>query len=207
MLKHLFSRKNRQPETVSDPRHPLVKAMDDSTLLLITHQVFKHYYDPQTLPNQHDPAWQNQGIFFWEEHEPFERQSLPPAFREYAQRFFIVEEIPSGISVVKNTVLPWFGMPGNGTKYAFTDNQGHIALEPLFARQSLRYIVFEPLTAHSSGILHDRSRFFLLLDHETMRYDPTTDRFFLNEHPVSLGEAWQKGSVRVVRFINAGDRP
>ena len=29
-----------------------------------------------------NPAWQNQGIFFWTAKEPFEKKSLPPEFKQ-----------------------------------------------------------------------------------------------------------------------------
>jgi fructoselysine-6-P-deglycase FrlB-like protein len=54
--------------------------INDSILTFIPRELYMHYWDSATEKNLQNPSWQNQGVFFWNNNEPFERKSLPEFF-------------------------------------------------------------------------------------------------------------------------------
>lgn len=195
MFKKLFGKKNSGKEL-----NDLSEAINNSTLKMLNHQLFMHYYDENATPEPQNPAWQNQGIFFWAAKESFEQKSLPPDFKELEEKYFIVNKIPSSIFVSKVTVVPWFGMPGGGDKYFFTDGDAQLPISKLISSKSLSYVQIIDLEKEDLNILRDRENYYLLLDSESVRFEPTTDKFFFREKETSLGGAYSLGGVKVIKL-------
>jgi hypothetical protein len=207
MFKKIFGKKEI---VVSDEKADLNKlnnndqladAVNNSTLKMLTHELFMHYYDPTAILNINDSSWQNQAIFFWQASESFERKSLPPNFKEMEHRFFICNGIPDGVILNKGQVIPWFGMPGNGDKYFFSINGENVLLQLLVENNHLQYIELITLTEHNKNILFDRENYYLLLDSKTMSFDPKSDKFFFDGVEVTLGMAFRKDGVKIIRYI------
>ncbi|MEQ8580340.1 MAG: glycohydrolase toxin TNT-related protein [Marinoscillum sp.] len=195
MFKNLFKKKN-SGSSIDE----LTEAVNGATLRMLNHQLFMHYFDENTSPEPENPAWQNQGIFFWSANEPFEKKSLPPEFQHLEERYFIVNEIPSKYSVSKGDVMPWFGMPGGGEKYFILSGQSQIPINELISSGSLSYLELVSLTKDNMAMLHDREHYYLLLDSETVRYEPNSDKFFFKNNECSLGEVYKQGGIRIVRM-------
>ena len=92
--------------------------LNASTIPIVITQLYMHYWsDGLVCEDPQDQAWKNQAVFFWKAEEPFPKKSLPPDFEKFGVRYFIFKENKHEISVKAGQVVPWFGMPGLGTKY------------------------------------------------------------------------------------------
>lgn len=195
MFKNLFGKKKD-----STPGNILEEAVNNATLKTLTHPLFMHYYDENLVADPANPAWQNQGIFFWSAKESFERKSLPEEFKKLEERHFIVNDVPEEISFLQGTVMPWFGMPGGGTKYYFSESQNEIPIQNLIQSNALTYVELIELTETNTEILNDRSNYYLLLDGDSMRYDPAGDAFYFNNKKTTLGGAYLLGGIRIIKM-------
>ena len=195
MFKNLFGKKPMEPasDEISD-------AVNRSTLKMLNHQLFMHYFDANTAPDPDNPAWRNQGLFFWKAKETFDRKSLPPDFKKFEECYFIVNELPPEISVSKGIVAPWFGMPGGGDKYSFVSGENLIPINDLLSSKALTYVQIVVLNRGNLDILNDRENYYLSLDSDTVRYDPNSDKFSFKNKETSLGGAYKKGGVKILRF-------
>ena len=190
----LFKKKKQvQPDAISI-------AVNNSTLRMLTHQLFMHYFDATMPVEPNNPEWQNQGIFFWNADERFERKSLPPNFKDLEEKYFIVNEVPVDVSVSKGTAIPWFGMPGGGDKYFFVKNDAHFPIKELIPSSAISYVELIKLNPSNLHVLNDRVNYSLLLDTEKVRYEPHSDKFFLNGSETNLGGCYQGGGVKVIRL-------
>lgn len=194
MFKNLFGKKDDKPQL-----DKVAVAVHNSTLKMMTHEVFMHYFDENTKPNHQDPGWQNQEIYFWLASEPFEKKSLPPTFKKLEEKYFVVNKVPQGLSFTVSEAMPWFGMPGGGKKHCFAKENAPITISSLINSNVISYIHIIDLHPDHLEILKDRANYCLLLDSGTMRYEPMTDRFFFKDQKVSLGEAYQLGGVKVIK--------
>ncbi len=58
----------------------LRKKIEESTLQIMTHDLYMHYHTDDIVEDASNPEWQNQALFFWKNNEAFEKKSLPPNF-------------------------------------------------------------------------------------------------------------------------------
>lgn len=200
MFKNLF-RKNNDSTSNNNDQLDLRELVNRSTLPLLTHKLFMHYFDPNAAVDEQNPEWQNQGIFFWTSKEAFERKSLPPHFKNLEKKYFIVNQLPPNYQVALGKAIPWFGMPGNGDKYYIHEAEKQLTLDKLAAQQVISYVKRIELIQENANVLHDRLNYRLLLDDQTMRYDPSSDKFYYNNTEVSLGGAFELGAVEILKII------
>ena len=206
MLKNLFKKK-KDKESPAKPvgnreiktSESLADKVNSSTLPMLTHKLFMHYFDPNTKADFNNPEWKNQGIFFWTAKEEFEKKSLPPNFKNLEKRFFLINEIPPKLKLSAGKVMPWFGMPGNGEKYFLTNGDSELQIESLLKQNIIQYVEVIELTESNTEILTDRNCFRILLDDETMKYEPSSDKFFFNGKEASLGEAFNLKGIKIIK--------
>jgi hypothetical protein len=194
MFKNLFG-KGKEPAK----QDPIAEAVNKSTLKMLNHELFMHYYDENTPPNPQDQGWRNQGIFFWAATEPFEKKSLPPEFKEFEHRFFIVNGVPDSLTLSASIVMPWFGMPGGGEKLFFSEGEAHIPIDALVQAKILSYVDIIDLNEGNLHILTNREQYYLLLG-DDVDYEPSTDTFYFQERETTLGGAYKAGGIQVIRF-------
>lgn len=179
----------------------LLQQIEQSPLQLMAYRLFMHYFSPEATPNPSDQAWKNQGIFFWDVDEPFERKSLPPVFQTYQKLFFYVQaEIPN-VSVMQMTTIPWFGMPGGGTKYAFTLNEKQeIPLQELSKQGMIQYLQIFPINENTAHLLQKRGEYYFFMDVKKVQYKDR--QFYFEGQAVEFSEAVRLGGFRLVKPIN-----
>jgi len=175
----------------------LKKNINESCLAILTHPMFMHYWSGTTKKNSQDPEWQNQAYFFWETTEPFERKSLPPTFKKFNRKYFLIKNVIEGIQLQKATAIPWFGMPGGGSKYAFTLNNTEQSIIDLVDKEMLEYIEIITLTDDNDYVLQDRENYFFHMNQTKLQYQ--NNSFFLNGKPVSIIDAYKSGGLQVLK--------
>lgn len=91
-------------------------------------------------------------------------------------------------------------MPGGGFKYSFVSGENPIPINDLVVSNSLSYVQIVKLNKENLDVLHNRENHFLLLDSDTVRYEPTSDKFYFKDEETSLGGAYKKDGVKVIRL-------
>ncbi|MDD4604629.1 MAG: glycohydrolase toxin TNT-related protein [Bacteroidales bacterium] len=206
MLKGLFGKKKEENASLNSEEKTskvrfstdLKSKIESSTLKLMTHDLFMHYWSENLIENKSNPEWKNQAIFFFRYKEPFEKQSLPPHFRELQQKTFIVNGLPESVSVSSGQVMPWFGMPGGGTKYFFQFNDKEIQIKELINKGSLSYVEIVKLSDSNSNILTDRENYFFLMDTSMIQF--VKGKFFNNNMEISFSDAVEIGGLEVIKI-------
>lgn len=202
MFKNLFSKKSSgdgSPEMNASKLSPKLKALvEQSRLQIMTHQLFMHYDSGSAVEDPNNPSWQNQAVYFWKHDEPFEKKSLPPEFKEYAKRYFIFNEVPAGYSLQSGEAIPWFGMPGGGTKYFVASNGNPVSIPALVANNIVRTTELIALTENNSEVLNKTDEYFFLMDQERIQF--RNGKFFFEEKEIEFSDAYEKGCLVVVRF-------
>lgn len=176
----------------------LSSALNASSLQFMTHKLFMHYVDKNTKPDSQDPAWLNQGVFFWNNEEVFEKKSLPPEFKSYSKYSFFIKNLPESVKVSKSQAIPWFGMEGNGDKYCFTVKDSMVALSNIYSSGIIQYIKFVTLTEKNLDILQKRKLYMFHFEDGSLQYD--RGLFFKNKQQISVAEAYDQGYFKVIQL-------
>jgi hypothetical protein len=195
MLKDLFKKKKSDSNKMFSPE--LKNKIESSSLHLLTHELFMHYWTDNLVENHSNPEWQNQAIFFWRYDEPFEKQSLPGHYREFQRKPFIVKGIlPENIAVGVGEVMPWFGMPGGGMKYFFQKGREAIRIEDI--GKQLVYMEIIPLSDENSTILTERDNYYFLMDTRIIRFEKGL--FYRDDKETRLSDAVESGEIKVIKL-------
>ena len=170
--------------------------INDSILTFLPRELFMHYWDENAVKDNQDPSWQNQGIYFWKENEPFEKKSLPPHFADLNTRLFVFDKVPDYISLASGLAMPWFGMPGGGEKLFFRYEGNPITLEEAERLGVIKYVEIITLNFENLSILNDRDNYYFLVDPNEVKFENKV--FYLNEKEISLAELYQKDKLKIV---------
>ena len=171
--------------------------INDSILTFLPRDLYMHYSDSNTKKDQYDPSWQNQGVFFWMNDEPFERKSLPEFFESFQKKLFIFHEVPDYIELVSVKAMPWFGMPGNGDKYCLRYDENPITLDEALKLNIIKYVEIIELNFENLSILNDRDNYFFLINPE-VKYE--NGLFYLKGEKMALAELYQKKKLKIIAF-------
>ena len=170
--------------------------INDSILTFMPRELYMHYWDNNTEKNLQDPSWQNQGIFFWDNNEPFEKKSLPDFFENFEKKQFIFNTVPDYISMVSAKAIPWFGMPGGGDKLSLTYEDNSITLEEAHKLNIINYIEITELNYENLSVLNDRDNYYFLINPNEVKFQ--NQLFYLNAEVISLAELYQKKKLFVI---------
>ena len=186
-----------EPETKEFDSNKIDWLINDSILTFFPRDLYMHYLDINTKKDQYDPSWQNQGVFFWMDDEPFERKSLPEFFESYERKPFIFDQFPDYIELVSAKAIPWFGMPGEGDKYCLRYEENPINIEEALKLNIIKYVEIIELNFENLSVLNDRDNYFFLIDPE-IKFE--NGLFYLHEEKISLAELYQKMKLKVITF-------
>lgn len=170
--------------------------INDSILTFMPRELYMHYWDNNTEKNLQDPSWQNQGVYFWNNNEPFERKSLPEFFENFEKKLFVFNETPDYISLVSAKAIPWFGMPGEGDKFCLRYDDHPITLEEAHKLNIINYVEIIELNYENLGVLNDRDNYCFLINPKEVTFE--NQLFYLNGEKISLAELYQKKKLLVV---------
>ncbi|MDX6180873.1 hypothetical protein SGQ44_01815 [Flavobacterium sp. Fl-77] len=170
--------------------------INDSILTFMPRELYMHYWDNNTEKNLQDPSWQNQGVYFWNNNEPFERKSLPDFFENFEKKLFVFHEVPDYISLVSAKAIPWFGMPGEGDKFCLRYDDHPITLEEAHKLNIIKYVEIIELNYENLGVLNDRDNYCFLIDPKEVTFE--NQLFYLNGEKISLAELYQKKKLLVL---------
>ncbi|KQX11547.1 glycohydrolase toxin TNT-related protein [Flavobacterium sp. Root420] len=171
--------------------------INDSILTFLPRDLYMHYSDSNTKKDQYGPSWQNQGVFFWMNDEPFERKSLPEFFESYERKLFIFDKFPDYIELVSAKAIPWFGMPGEGDKYCLRYEENPINIEEALKLNIIKYVEIIDLNFENLSVLNDRDNYFFLINPE-VKFE--NGLFYLNGKKMALAALYQKKKLKVITF-------
>ncbi|RZS93385.1 glycohydrolase toxin TNT-related protein [Aquimarina brevivitae] len=171
--------------------------LNESILTFDTGKLFMHYYAPNQKVDKNNPAWQNQGVFFWENDEHFDKKSLPDDFLSMETKLFLIQSIPDYIQVAAGKAMPWFGKPGGGTKYFFKYEDNPITLEEAHHLKIMKYVDVITITPDNISILNDRDNYVFNLSDKVTYKDK---EFYLNQQKVSIAELYHKSLLIVLKI-------
>ncbi len=157
-----------------------------------------HYFNQKSIKNKQDPAWQNQGIFFWSIDEKFDNKSLPDDFLNYEEKYFMLNKLPEYIEIKSTRVIPWFGKEGGGTKHMFTYNNDAITIEEAFELKCLGYIEFIQLNQDNLSILQDRDNYIFIADNHLSFNDSLP---YYKNKVTSLSELYHSGKLKIAKVL------
>lgn len=193
--------KETEPEEKTAGRFSaeLKKKIEESTLQFMTHDLYMHYYTDDIVEDASNPEWQNLALFFWKNNEAFEKKSLPPKFDGLEKKAFILNKLPESVTVSAGKVIPWFGMPGGGTKYFFSRNSKEIKIKELADDGSLSYVEIINLTDSNADVLSNHDNYFFIIDNETIRFE--NGRFYNNGRLIAFADAVEMDGILLIREI------
>jgi hypothetical protein len=176
----------------------LGKALDEATLDFMESEAYMHYMKDGLEKDIDDPEYKEQAVFFWGAAEVFSRKSLPPHFETFDERYFRITGEKDGIGVVYGEVAPWFGQPGGGTKYFFTEGDGdhQIPLEEIEKKGIIEYFHFIELTEENSEVLTDSENNYFLTNGQSLEFTEGWPEIGGNQIPISL--AYECGLFDIV---------
>lgn len=174
------------------------EAVDKSTILLRTGQLYMHYWtDNLICADPNDQEWQNKVMFFWKAEEPFPKKSLPPAFETFKNKFFLFSGDTSKFSLQVGQAMPWFGMPGLGEKHVCEMNGKKITIPELNKLSLVEYVEQVELTKDNLNILADKENYFFLIDERLTPFH--NGRFYLKDKPISIDLAYSVGGIHIIK--------
>ena len=186
-----------EPATKQFDSYKIDWLINDSILTFLPRDLYMHYSDSNTKKDQHNPSWQNQGVFFWMDDEPFEKKSLPEFFESYERKPFIFDQFPDYIELVSAKAIPWFGMPGEGDKYCLRYEENPINIEEALKLNIIKYVEIIELNFENLSVLNDRDNYHFLINPE-VKYE--NGLFYLNGEKISLAELYQKKKLKIITF-------
>lgn len=171
--------------------------INDSILTFMPRELFMHYFDGSTVKDLQNPSWQNQGIYFWKEKEPFENKSLPELFEKMERKLFVINEGPDYITMASGKAMPWFGMPGGGDKFFFRyDETTTVTLEEAQKLDIIRYVEIVELNYDNLSILNDRDNYCFIIDPKEVKFE--NQLFYYDGEKISLAELYQKKKLLIL---------
>lgn len=186
-----------EPTTKEFDTNKIDWLINDSILTFLPRDLYMHYSDSNTKKDQYGPSWQNQGVFFWMNDEPFERKSLPEFFESYERKLFIFDKFPDYIELVSAKAIPWFGMPGEGDKYCLRYEENPINIEEALKLNIIKYVEIIDLNFENLSVLNDRDNYFFLINPE-VKFE--NGLFYLNGKKMALAALYQKKKLKVITF-------
>jgi len=207
MFRKLFGKKTETKKTVDNDNSnitgkkfsvELKQRIEQSRLQLMTHELFMHYWTDNLTEETENPEWQNQTVFFWKFKELFEKKSLPPNFKELEKKYFIVNGLPDNINVSSGQVMPWFGMPGGGTKYLFQTSDKQIQINDLAMNNEISYVEVVELSDSNSDILTKLEDYFFLMDTTMINFD--RGKFYFEQKQIPFADAVEIGGLELIRI-------
>lgn len=172
--------------------------IEQSKLQLMTHELFMHYWSENLKEEIENPEWQNQALFFWKFKEPFEKKSLTPNFQELQKKIFIINGLTENINVSAGQVMPWFGMPGGGTKYFFQDSDKLIQIDYLVKMNAISYVDIIQLSDSNSDLLTKTDEYFFLMDTTMISFDK--GKFYFEQKEIQFADAVEIGGLEIIRI-------
>ncbi len=166
----------------------------------MTHELFMHYMTDKLVEEPNNPAWQNQALYFWTKEEPFEKKSLPAEFKNYPTHFFIFNQVPSDLKLSAGEVMPWFGMPGKGTKYFVSSQGSPVPIKQLMEKGVLKKVDLVTLTNNNSSVLQDKQNHFFIMDQKQLQFQ--NGKFIHNNADILFSDAFEKGLLTLVKIPN-----
>jgi len=178
----------------------LSKKIIESTIPLFVGQLYSHYLSEniEQLDISH-PERENQTVFFWNAEETFEKKSLPPHFDKMPVKYFIVVGESQSVNLQSAEVMPWFGMPGLGTKFCFIENEERVEIQDLAERRVIQYLNVEDITDDNCQNLNDREHFIFLVDERIVKYQ--YNNFYLNQKVIPIDLAYKIGGIHLAKKI------
>lgn len=174
------------------------EAVDKSTILLRTGQLYMHYWtDNLICADPNDQEWQNKVMYFWKAEEPFPKKSLPLAFETFKNKFFLFSGDTSKFSLQVGQAMPWFGMPGLGEKHVYEMNGQKITIPELNKLSLVEYVEQVELTKDNLNILADRENYFFLIDERLTPFH--NGNFYLKDKPISIDLAYSVGGIHIIK--------
>ncbi|MDP9955728.1 glycohydrolase toxin TNT-related protein [Epilithonimonas hungarica] len=171
-----------------------------STIPLFVGQLYSHYLsDNVEQLDIHHPERENQTVFFWNAEETFEKKSLPPHFEKMPVKYFIIVGESQTIQMQSAQAMPWFGMPGLGTKFCFTENENRLEIQDLEKRNIIQYLNIEDITDDSFHNLNDREYYIFLVDERIVKYQD--NNFYLNQKIIPIDLAYKIGGIHLAKKI------
>jgi hypothetical protein len=207
MFKKIFGKKTetkKQSDSIdSDSSNKRFSAelkvkIEQSRLQLMTHELFMHYWSDDLKEEIENPEWQNQAVFFWKFKETFEKKSLPPNFQELQKKNFIVNGLPENINVSAGQVMPWFGMPGGGTKYFFQNSDKQIPIDKLAKNNGISYVDVIELSDSNSDLLTKTDEYYFLMDTTMISFDK--GKFYFEQKEIPFADAVEIGGLELIRI-------
>jgi len=171
-----------------------------STIPLFVGQLYSHYLSEnvERLDPYH-PERENQTVFFWNAEETFEKKSLPPHFDKMPVKYFIVVGESQSVNLQSAEVMPWFGMPGLGTKFCFIENEERVEIQDLAERRVIQYLNVENITDDNFQNLNDKEHFIFLIDERIVKYQ--NNNFYLNQKVIPIDLAYKIGGIHLAKKI------
>ncbi|PKV52839.1 uncharacterized protein DUF4237 [Aquimarina sp. MAR_2010_214] len=197
MFKKFFGKKieSTKEDKLNSPK--IDWHINESILTFNNGDAYMHYYNKEAVKNTQDPAWQNQGIYFWNNDEIFEKKSLPDEFLEFEKKIFLINEIPEYITIAGGKAMPWFGKPGGGDKYFFRYENNPISIEEAEKLKILIYFEYVEITENNTSILNDRDNYIFQLD-KSVNFKEK--EFYYEKLKVSLSELYHKELLKVLKI-------
>lgn len=178
----------------------LSKKIIQSTIPLFVGQLYCHYLsDNVESLDSHHPERENQTIFFWNAEETFEKKSLPPHFDKMPVKYFIIVGQNQTITMQSAEVMPWFGMPGLGTKFCFTESDSMLEIQDAKEHGIIQYLAVEDITEDNLQNLNDRENFIFLVDERIVNYQ--NNNFYLNQKVIPIDLAYKIGGIHLAKKI------
>ena len=171
-----------------------------STIPLFVGQLYSHYLsDNVDQLDIHHPERENQTIFFWTAEETFEKKSMPPHFADMPVKYFIIIQQSETVIMQSAEVMPWFGMPGLGTKFCFIENEERLEIQDLAKRGIIQYIEIKEIANDNSLHLNDRENYIFLVDERIVKYQ--NNNFYLNQKVVPIDLAYKIGGIHLAKKL------
>lgn len=204
MFKNFFKKNESTDNSESTNKMGLsseLKALvEKSPLQLMTHELFMHYMADNLVDDPNNPAWQNQALYFWTKEEPFEKKSLPADFKNYPTHFFIFNQLPSDLKLSAGEVVPWFGMPGKGTKYFVSHQDNPVPIKLLMEKEIAKKVDLVTLSDNNSNVLQDKQNHFFIMDQKRLQFK--NGKFIHDNKDILFSDAFEKGLLTLVKITD-----
>ncbi len=172
--------------------------IEKSTILLRTGQLYMHYWtDNLICTDRNDQEWQNKVMFFWKAEEPFPKKSLPPDFKTYKEKHFLIQGDISNVSLQVGQAMPWFGMPGLGEKHVCSISGEKVTIPELYKLGMIEYIEQVELSTNNFDILTDEDNYYFLINERLTPF--CNGNFYLDGQPIPINVAYGIGGIHIIK--------
>ncbi|MCJ8326259.1 MAG: hypothetical protein MJK08_04070 [Campylobacterales bacterium] len=172
--------------------------IENSTIPIMTHQLYMHYEDNNLTGKIGDPEWENQALYFWCADERFERKSLPPIFKTFNKKYFYIKNANENLSLMSRKATPWFDMEGYGDKFTIMLDDQIIALRELKIDKQIEYVELVALTKDNMEILNDNGSYSFIKN--SINLDVSNDSLIYKDQKISISEAFFKNLLVIIKI-------